>query len=157
MQIIHKLLEGIDENATLPDNIYAGLQSVLLRRVQDVKVSDNQMDHRFALVSIGCHLYPMGSNFLVTVSNCHVCHLSTAIVAVSLHYIMEKIGVNLITRTSMHIVSEFPLLKQIEYTRGIEQPLYLILILRPRFDFCLFHNHGGGTGRFLCVYKRCRH
>ncbi|THD23620.1 Condensin complex subunit 3 [Fasciola hepatica] len=37
MQIIHKLLEGIGDNGMMPDELYSGLQSVLLRRVQDTK------------------------------------------------------------------------------------------------------------------------
>ncbi|OON18857.1 HEAT repeat protein, partial [Opisthorchis viverrini] len=37
VQIIHKLLEGIGENGVIPDELYQGLQDILLRRVQDVK------------------------------------------------------------------------------------------------------------------------
>ncbi|KAF8560824.1 hypothetical protein P879_08770 [Paragonimus westermani] len=39
MQIIHKLLEGIGDNGVIPDELYQSLQSVLLRRVQDIKAA----------------------------------------------------------------------------------------------------------------------
>uniref|UniRef100_A0A3Q0KI66 Cnd3 domain-containing protein n=1 Tax=Schistosoma mansoni TaxID=6183 RepID=A0A3Q0KI66_SCHMA len=39
MQIIHKLLDGIGDNGIMPEELYRSLQSILLRRVYDTKVS----------------------------------------------------------------------------------------------------------------------
>ncbi|VDP51522.1 unnamed protein product [Schistosoma curassoni] len=39
MQIIHKLLDGIGDNGIMPEELYRTLQSILLRRVYDTKVS----------------------------------------------------------------------------------------------------------------------